>query len=88
MPLRPVGFRQAEAMEIRLESDVQVHMRDGVRLATDIWIPRAQPAPVLLVRRRIGKNGSRISHGCVRLPDSELLKRRDVPPGTPIDVID
>lgn len=43
-------------MEIRLESDVQVPMRDGVRLATDIWIPRAQPAPVLLVRLPYGKS--------------------------------
>jgi hypothetical protein len=43
-------------MEIRLESDVQVPMRDGVALATDIWIPRAQPAPVLLVRLPYGKS--------------------------------
>ncbi|WP_081865932.1 CocE/NonD family hydrolase [Blastococcus sp. URHD0036] len=31
-------------------------MRDGIRLATDVWIPDAGPAPALLVRLPYGKN--------------------------------
>jgi lipoprotein-anchoring transpeptidase ErfK/SrfK len=34
----------------------------------------------------IGTTGARISHGCIRLHVSALLKLRDVPPGTPIDI--
>jgi hypothetical protein len=35
----------------------------------------------------IGATGARISHGCIRLHLPALLKLRDVPPGTPIDII-
>jgi lipoprotein-anchoring transpeptidase ErfK/SrfK len=34
----------------------------------------------------IGTAGARISHGCIRLHMSALLKLRGVPPGTPIDI--
>jgi hypothetical protein len=36
----------------------------------------------------IGKTGAQISPGCVRLPGLDLLKLRDVPPGTPISIVD
>ena len=35
--------------EIRRET-VQVTMRDGIRLATDVYLPPALPAPVVVVR--------------------------------------
>ncbi len=35
----------------------------------------------------IGTTGARISHGCIRLHESALLKLRGVPPGTPIEII-
>ena len=35
----------------------------------------------------IGATGARISHGCIRLHLSALAKLRNVPPGTPIDII-
>jgi lipoprotein-anchoring transpeptidase ErfK/SrfK len=35
----------------------------------------------------IGKDGAKISHGCVRLSDPELLRLRMVPAGTPIDIL-
>ena len=35
----------------------------------------------------IGADGARISHGCVRLHDSDLVKLRVVPDGTPVDII-
>jgi lipoprotein-anchoring transpeptidase ErfK/SrfK len=35
----------------------------------------------------IGTTGARISHGCIRLHVPALLKLRNVPPGTPIDII-
>lgn len=35
----------------------------------------------------IGDEGARISHGCIRLKDSALLRLRVVPAGTPIDII-
>jgi lipoprotein-anchoring transpeptidase ErfK/SrfK len=35
----------------------------------------------------IGTAGARISHGCIRLHDSDLVKLRPVPPGTPIDIL-
>ena len=41
-----------------LESNVMVAMRDGVRLATDLWIPQGKPAPTLLVRLPYGKSGT------------------------------
>ncbi len=36
----------------------------------------------------IGTTGARISHGCIRLHERDLLKLRGVPAGTPIEIID
>ncbi len=36
---------------------------------------------------QIGNTGARVSHGCVRLHDADLLRLRDVPVGTPIDIV-
>lgn len=35
----------------------------------------------------IGTTGARVSHGCIRLHEADLLKLRDVPPGSPIQVL-
>jgi lipoprotein-anchoring transpeptidase ErfK/SrfK len=35
----------------------------------------------------IGKDGARISHGCIRMHDSQLLKLAWVPDGTPITIV-
>jgi lipoprotein-anchoring transpeptidase ErfK/SrfK len=35
----------------------------------------------------IGTTGARISHGCIRLHEAALLRLREVPPGTPIDIV-
>jgi hypothetical protein len=44
-------------MSFRVEKDIMVPMRDGVRLATDAWIPADDaPGPVLLVRLPYGKD--------------------------------
>ena len=44
-------------MSFRVDKDVMVPMRDGVRLATDAWIPAdGRPGPVLLVRLPYGKD--------------------------------
>lgn len=32
----------------------------------------------------IGTTGARVSHGCVRLHDADLIQLRDVPAGTPL----
>src|SRR6516164_8166939 len=46
-----------EPMSFRVEKDIMVPMRDGIRLATDAWIPAgSRPAPVLLVRLPYGKD--------------------------------
>ncbi len=37
--------------------------------------------------KQIGTTGARISHGCVRLHNQSLEKLTDVPPGTPIEVV-
>jgi len=37
--------------------------------------------------REIDSAGSRISHGCIRLHEADLLRLRDVPLGTPIDIV-
>jgi lipoprotein-anchoring transpeptidase ErfK/SrfK len=37
--------------------------------------------------QEIGTTGARISHGCIRLHEDDLLRLRDVPAGTPIDII-
>jgi uncharacterized protein len=44
-------------MSFRVEKDVMVPMRDGIELATDVWIPDGPgPAPTLLVRLPYGKD--------------------------------
>ncbi|WP_183408327.1 CocE/NonD family hydrolase [Nocardioides pocheonensis] len=43
-------------MSFRVEKDVMVPMRDGVELATDLWLPDGGPSPVLLVRLPYGKD--------------------------------
>jgi hypothetical protein len=35
----------------------------------------------------IGTTGARVSHGCIRLHDTDLTQLRDVPAGTPIDIV-
>ncbi len=35
----------------------------------------------------IGKNGTRVSHGCIRMHDSQLLKVAWVPYGTPLAIV-
>jgi len=35
----------------------------------------------------IGTAGARVSHGCIRLHEADLIKLRDVPPGSPIEVV-
>jgi lipoprotein-anchoring transpeptidase ErfK/SrfK len=35
----------------------------------------------------IGTTGARISHGCIRLHNADLAQLRDVPAGTPIDIV-
>lgn len=35
----------------------------------------------------IGTTGARISHGCIRLHLADLLRLREVPDGTPIDIV-
>jgi lipoprotein-anchoring transpeptidase ErfK/SrfK len=35
----------------------------------------------------IGTTGAAVSHGCIRLHDADLLHLRDVPAGTPIDIV-
>lgn len=35
----------------------------------------------------IGKSGARISRGCIRLPEADLLRLRMVSPGSPISII-
>jgi lipoprotein-anchoring transpeptidase ErfK/SrfK len=36
----------------------------------------------------IGASGARVSHGCIRLHDADLAQLRDVPAGTPVDIVD
>ena len=44
-------------MSFTVEKNIMVPMRDGVRLATDVWVPAGGgPAPVLLVRLPYGKD--------------------------------
>ena len=47
-------------MSFTVEKDIMVPMRDGVRLATDAWVPAGGgPGPVLLVRTPYSKEASR-----------------------------
>jgi lipoprotein-anchoring transpeptidase ErfK/SrfK len=36
--------------------------------------------------KEIGTAGARVSHGCIRLHEADLLRLREVPAGTPIDI--
>jgi lipoprotein-anchoring transpeptidase ErfK/SrfK len=35
----------------------------------------------------IGTSGAAVSHGCIRLHESDLLKLRPIPVGTPVDIV-
>jgi lipoprotein-anchoring transpeptidase ErfK/SrfK len=35
----------------------------------------------------IGTTKAQVSHGCIRLHDADLAQLRDVPSGTPIDIL-
>jgi lipoprotein-anchoring transpeptidase ErfK/SrfK len=35
----------------------------------------------------IGTTGAKVSHGCIRLHDRDLIQLRNVPAGTPIDIV-
>jgi lipoprotein-anchoring transpeptidase ErfK/SrfK len=35
----------------------------------------------------IGATGGRVSHGCIRLHNADLAKLRNVPAGTPVDIV-
>ena len=43
-------------MSFTVHKDVMVAMRDGVELATDLWVPDATPPPTLLVRLPYSKD--------------------------------
>jgi uncharacterized protein len=43
-------------MTFTVRKDVMVPMRDGVELATDLWVPDDSPAPTLLVRLPYSKD--------------------------------
>ena len=45
-------------MSFTVHKDVMVAMRDGVELATDLWVPDTTPAPTLLVRLPYSKTSS------------------------------
>jgi hypothetical protein len=53
--------RQTPQAEIEVRRDVLVPMRDGVKLATDLYLParNAEKLPVILVRTPYNKNGER-----------------------------
>jgi putative CocE/NonD family hydrolase len=52
----PVG-----AETVRLEKSVQIPMRDGIHLSTDLYFPEGEPSrrPIILVRTPYGKQGWR-----------------------------
>jgi putative CocE/NonD family hydrolase len=63
-------------MDVRFDADVMVPMRDGVRLATDIYRPLdAGPVPVLLVRLPYGKRFFLSVYGVRTVPDVLSLVR-------------
>ncbi|MEU0795931.1 CocE/NonD family hydrolase [Amycolatopsis sp. NPDC005961] len=56
-------------MSFTVEVDVPVPMRDGVALATNVWLPEAPgPFPALLVRTPYGKDDAGL-YGNPKLPD-------------------
>lgn len=61
-------------MEIVIERDVMVAMRDGVRLATDIYRPGAgEPVPALVVRLPYGKASAGLMADGRNLPSIQAL---------------
>jgi len=64
---------------VRVIADVMVPMRDGVRLATDIYLPpdgEAKPHPVLLERTPYDKRGTNL--GDFSLADREPLSKPEI----------
>lgn len=63
-----------KVMSVRIISDVMVPMRDGVRLATDIYLPEdAAALPVLLERTPYDKRGT--NHADFTAADSKPLSK-------------
>ncbi|HWO73243.1 MAG TPA: CocE/NonD family hydrolase, partial [Dehalococcoidia bacterium] len=56
--------------EVEVLRDVMVSMRDGVRLATDVYLPRSRPGPLpaLLTRTPYGKSDDEPRPGRVTMP--------------------
>jgi len=55
-----LGISQPTHSGIVVKENVMVPMRDGVRLATDLFLPKGEgPFPVILVRLPYGKDGAR-----------------------------
>jgi len=56
-----VHAREAAPADVVAETDVMVAMRDGVKLATDIYLPRERAGrlPVILMRSPYGKDGAK-----------------------------
>lgn len=58
VPQPTVTPRPTPGPQLQIDKDVMVSMRDGVRLATDVYRPAGPgPYPAILVRTPYGKNG-------------------------------
>ena len=56
---------------VRMELDVKVPMRDGVRLSVDLYLPEASgPYPVVLIRTPYDNNGAALIEKGRRLANS------------------
>lgn len=69
----PALAQSAGDHEVWIETDIMVGMRDGVRLATDVYLPArngvalAGPFPVILERTPYGKSGRGLRHASIEV---------------------
>ncbi len=62
--LLPVPLLAADALEVEVRAEVQIPMRDGVKLAANLFLPKVEGAfPVILVRSPYGKGGEKHGEG-------------------------
>ena len=68
-----------DPIQVRIWKNVMVPMRDGVRLATDVYLPNGEttppgPFPVILIRHPYGKHRSAaVSYTHLTLPTKRIV---------------
>ena len=69
------GSIAAQTYEVEVREDVKVPMRDGVKLSTNVFVPKAEgPFPVILMRSPYGKGDAKMDDGLISSARSNISR--------------